>query len=141
MQSQPIIPDAEPFCPVCNRPVAADATTCANCETPLAGYLRAFVRSRLAYSRAVEAIKQNELSRATREAFLAVSLEPSCFEFRWLLSCLLAESGELDEAIDQAHAAQELSPGTEELKVWLIELFRRRHDAQQIPVTEHGGGE
>lgn len=121
-----IVPQLNLQCPVCGQHLDQIRQACPRCLCELDAYWPAVVRPLQAYGRSVELARSGQFIAAQRDAYLAVTLEPQRYEFRWLFSCLLAETDEIDEAIAQGQAAWELAPENAELQQWLESLFARR---------------
>lgn len=121
-----IVPQLQLQCPLCGHHLEQIRDDCPRCQGELQAWWPAVVRPLQAYSRAVELVRSGKIAAAQRDAYLAVALEPHRFEFRWLFSCLLAETGEFEEAIAQGQAAWELAPENTELQQWLESLFALR---------------
>lgn len=89
------------------------------------------VRPWAVYNRALELLADDNLPAASRQAQAAVALEPRQHEFRLLLARLLGSLGELDEAVQHALAAAELTPEADEIDALLEYLYQRKHESRQ----------
>ena len=116
-----------PACPICGRRSDA-AADCPHCGASLAGYLRGYYRPWTCYNRALAHAAAGRVQAAARDAYAATVLSPQQYEFRLLLSRLLAAAGEADEALRQAEMADELSPGNAEVETWLAALLARKYE-------------
>jgi hypothetical protein len=92
-------------CPLCHAEAPEAPASCPRCGADLAGYWRLFFLPWALYARALRRAEEGAAAAAARDAHAAVVLAPGRGEFRMLLARLLAEGGELDEAVEHAQAA------------------------------------